>query len=398
MRKCFKLIIFLAVLLLLINVFYAADLNSSSDNHKIIDKKDPIKTDTYEKTGASTKKSVNKEKVNFNLDTTAFTDSRTKIRVNVTNSSGKVNGGTVYIRANGKTLASKTVKNGVALVSIKFPSFSGKYKIVAEYYKGRKLTNSAKYIKLYDSEYLQFNPTVNNINPNTTYKYTVKVKSDYVKVNHGYLKLYFNNRCVGIKGVKNGSVSINYKLPSKKGKYKVSAVYFKNKTKVLTANAVTYVNYSHVIHLDNPLDFKKGKSVVINTSVQDGYGVKANSGKVIYYANNKKIGVAQVKNGFARLKYKVNLKAGVYTVTAVYYNNKNQRSSETSKKSRMWVIGPKTYGPGTSAYVCNYPPDSTDNWVINGGKWVRAVVYRNGHYIDYHGNIVDFKMEGYEFA
>lgn len=54
------------------------------------------------------------------------------------------------------------------------------------------------------------------------------------------------------------------------------------------------------------------------------------------------------------------------------------------------------YGEGSSAvgsdgYIKS-PPDDSGNWVIQGGKWKHAVTYKNGHYYDYHGDIVDHKM------
>jgi len=71
-------------------------------------------------------------------------------------------------------------------------------------------------------------------------------------------------------------------------------------------------------------------------------------------------------------------------------------TTKTSKKSSSSSSSSSYYGEGSSAVDANgytkSPPDDSGNWVIQGGRWKHAVTYKNGHYYDYHGDIVDHKM------
>lgn len=82
--------------------------------------------------------------------------------------------------------------------------------------------------------------------------------------------------------------------------------------------------------------------------------------------------------------------------------NVTNDSSDTSTKKQSKTSGKSSgskssyYGVGSSAVDSNgytkSPPDDSGNWVIQGGKWQHATTYKNGHYYDYHGDIVDHKM------
>ena len=75
----------------------------------------------------------------------------------------------------------------------------------------------------------------------------------------------------------------------------------------------------------------------------------------------------------------------------------NGAAAGTKKSSGKSSSSNSYYGEGSSAVDSNgnikSPPDGSTNWVINNGKWQRAVSYKNGHYVDYHGDIVDHKMK-----
>lgn len=264
--------------------------------------------------------------------------------------------------------------------------------------KTDKLKTPATKSSTYDDELLSFSTPYDDLLPNTKYTFTAFVSSSYNTVNYGNVRFYINGKNIGNKKVKNGKAALTYRLPLKEKTYTAKAVYFKNNRKVMTATDSLYVYYTDEVRPDSPIDIKKGNTAKINALVLSTHGNRATSGKVVFYRNNKKIGTAKVRNGIATLNYKANDKPGVYSLTAVYYNNKNQQATKVSKKSRMWIVGPKAYGPGTSIYKLSRAPDNTENWVINSAKWVRAVKYIRGNFIDYHGLNVNHKYSYSEYT
>lgn len=65
-------------------------------------------------------------------------------------------------------------------------------------------------------------------------KITVKALNGTKKLNDGKIKVKFNNKEVANKYVYNGKIKLNYKLPIKSGKYKLTAIYTKNGKKLAT--------------------------------------------------------------------------------------------------------------------------------------------------------------------
>lgn len=332
------------------------------------------------------------EQMSLKVPSKATTNQKISIKSKITNDTTKLNRGQVKYYLNDRLIATKNVKNGAASLSYRLPVISGSYFVEADYVnKKRILTTELALIKVTNGETLSFSTPYMDFLPNLKYTFKAKVKSPNAKVNYGSVMFVFNGKSIGTRKVKNGIASLTYKLPSKENSYSVKVVYLKNNKKILTSSDYLFVSYTHQVRPDTPLDFARGSNVVINATVLTNDLSKAQSGKVAFYRNNKYIGSARVYNGIAKLNYKANDNPGVYRVTAVYYNNKNQQASKVSKGSRMWVIGYPYKGPGVSVYKYSSPPDNTGNWVINSAKWVRAVVYRNGNFIDYHGLNVNHK-------
>lgn len=67
-------------------------------------------------------------------------------------------------------------------------------------------------------------------------KITIKAINGTTKLNVGKIKVKFNSKQIAYKGVYNGKITINYKLPRKSGTYKITAEYNKNNKKLATIN------------------------------------------------------------------------------------------------------------------------------------------------------------------
>ena len=252
------------------------------------------------------------------------TDSKIVFNATVTNPYVTVNYGTIEVSLNNKILLKKAVKNGKVAQAIKIPNKSGIYDFNVQYIKKNYvIIEDEQDMTVTDSEKLTYT-IPKTLLPDNKYTFKVKVTSPYVKVNNGQVKYKLGTKTVTSK-VKNGVATISFKTKNKEQNLTATVSYIKYNKQVDKKTSTINIHYTHKSYVYPPTDTIRGNKVKIEDYVYNTNYVDANSGKVIFYVNNKKIGTAKVKQGKAVLYYKVNLKSGIYKVSSIYYDKNNKK-------------------------------------------------------------------------
>ncbi len=148
-------------------------------------------------------------------------------------------------------------------------------------------------------------------------KITIKALNGTTKLNVGKIKVKFNSKQIAYKGVYNGKITLNYKLPIKSGTYKITAEYDKNNKKLATKNKNIKIKDSEKITFKTNTNSKTDTKHTFTVRVTNANG-KVNYGTVRIKLNGKTLTNKKVKNGISKIIYRMPNKAGNYKATAEY--------------------------------------------------------------------------------
>ena len=180
--------------------------------------------------------------------------------------------------------------------------------------------------------------TSSNLKTDGSIKISVKALKGTTKVEDGKIRIKFNGKKIAYEKISNSKVSTYHILPNKAGKYTITAEYLKNNEKLATKNKKIKITDSEQMTFQTKSNSKTDSTHTYLVKVRNANG-EANKGTVRIKLNGKVIGNKNVKNGIARIEYKMPHKAGTYKATAQFikygklihtlYININVEDSET---------------------------------------------------------------------
>lgn len=181
----------------------------------------------------------------------------------------------------------------------------------------------------YEREYLQIN-SKSTAYANQKIKITVKATNHTSKLKVGKVRVKFNKKTITTKAVKNGKITLNYRLPKKSGTYKITAEYIKGKKLVIKTKNITVKDLDKLKFSISSKTYTPGSKYTFIAKVTNPYKT-VNYGKVKLTLNGKTIANKKVRNGKITFKYQLPKTLKTYKVTASYIKNNKVVTKITDK-------------------------------------------------------------------
>ncbi|MDO5851500.1 MAG: Ig-like domain repeat protein [Methanobacteriaceae archaeon] len=261
------------------------------------------------------------------------------IKATIKDSNNKlITTGTVIFKINGKTLATVTVKNGIATYNYDTSTLTSKTYDITTIYSENNQYNRAETTSTLTIK----TPTTISINSYQTYagnKITITATirdSKGTLIQTGVVSFKINDNTIAQVSVSNGIAKYTYTVPNWKfGNYKLSAVYGSNNNYMRSSDSavLTLLQQNTKVTVVEKTS-ANGYKVIFQAKVFTTSGTPITYGKVVFKINGKTIGSASVKNGLAELAYIVPdaFKDSTYTISAIYGENDYAKSSTNTNK------------------------------------------------------------------
>lgn len=259
--------------------------------------------------------------------------------------------GKVVFKINGKTIGVVSVKSGKATINYTTNSLSPKkYTITAKYSEGSTLSVSSATAYL---TVLKHNSKITLIDKTTSYKNNVQLAATVVDeytskyANGGKVAFKVNGKTVGYSTVSNGKAYFTYNTNSLSVKsYSLTASY--GGTDLLNSDKAS-VKKLTITRAPSKITVSKvsGYSTVVllkATIVDKSKSKYLTSGKVAFKVNGKTVGMSEIVDGKASVKYDAdNLVVGDYTITVVYGGSKYYTEATASNTLNIKAENSFTY-------------------------------------------------------
>ena len=262
---------------------------------------------------------------------TATITTQTGVPLNEGKIQWKINGITIK-NTKGETIQS-TIKDGTSTLNYNMPStWAGKQiNITATYtgssnYNTRQTTlNKINIPQLQATAKITITPTTPQTKDNITIQVTITDKNTGKTItNNDKIAVKINGKTITTPRLKNGSTTIQYKLPLLKTNktHNITVVYGNKNYKRLDATKQFNIQRINTTTTLNTITIKKGQTLHIKTIIKDTHGeVMQRNNTYCIKLNQKTIHTDKLKNGILDTIILLNYKARTYTLTIKTGNN-----------------------------------------------------------------------------
>ena len=261
---------------------------------------------------------------------TATITTKTQVPLNEGKIQWKING--ITIKNTKAQTIQTTIKDGTSTLTYNIPStWAGKQINITSIYTGsanyniKATTTNITIPQLQAKATITITPTTPQTQDNTTIKITIKDKNtDKTITTNDKIAVKINGKTITTPRLKNGSTTIQYKLPLLKTNrtHNITVVYGNKNYKRLDANKQFNIKRINTTITLKDTRIKKGQTLHIKTYIKDTHGeIMQRNDTYCIKLNQKTIHTGKLNNGLIDFKLPINYKTRTYTLTIKTGNN-----------------------------------------------------------------------------
>jgi len=276
---------------------------------------------------------INKPQLNAGTtnNITATITTQTGVPLNEGKIQWKINGITIK-NTKGETIQS-TIKDGTSTLTYNIPpTWAGKQIIMTATYTGSTNYNTRQTTltqinipQLQAQAKITITPTTPQTKDNITIKITIQDKNTGKTITtNDKIAVKINGKTIATPRLKNGSATIQYKLPLLKTNktHNITVVYGNKNYKRLDANKKFNIQRINTTTTLNTITIKKGQTLHIKTIIKDTHNeTMQRNNTYCIKLNQKTIHTSKLNNGILEATIPVNYKARTYNLTIKTGNN-----------------------------------------------------------------------------